>query len=92
MHHSGAGSVANDLPGAYVSGMDTSIPDGPAPSGAHDAVSVEPDLLRAAMERTGIDDPEELVSFALKLLLEPDSSADYSRRTRGANPGFDLDI
>ena len=66
--------------------------EGRAQRDATCAVIVEPDLLKAAMERTGIGDPEELVKFAVNLLLEPDPSADYSRRTRGANPGFELDV
>jgi len=44
------------------------------------------------MERTGIDDPAELVAFAIGLLLAPDPSADFARATRGSMPGFDLDI
>jgi hypothetical protein len=56
------------------------------------SVEVDCDALHLAMERTGIDDPAELVAFAVGLLLAPDPSADFARATRGSMPGFDLDI
>lgn len=56
------------------------------------SVEVDQEALHLAMERTGIDDPAELVAFALGLLLAPDPSADFARSTRGSMPGFDLDI
>nr|WP_294517144.1 hypothetical protein [uncultured Rhodopila sp.] len=56
------------------------------------SVTVDREALHLAMERTGIDDPAELVAFAVGLLLAPDPSADFARATRGSMPGFDLDI
>lgn len=55
-------------------------------------VAVDPETLKLATERTGINDPVELVKFALRLLVDADPSADFARASRGTMPGFNLDV
>jgi hypothetical protein len=54
-------------------------------------VRVDAKLLRDAAEATGIQEPGELVRFALSLLLQPDPSGDVMRAARGSMPGLELD-
>lgn len=71
---------ASSVVGAGVAG------DGNVP------VIVDRALLRLAVERTGIADAAALVEFALRLLTEPDPSAEFAEQTRGTLPDLDLDI
>nr|WP_294517137.1 hypothetical protein [uncultured Rhodopila sp.] len=83
----GVGSVEG---GAVVTRNGQEVPDVIAKKVT--SVEVDQEALHLAMERTGIDDPAELVAFAVGLLLAPDPSADFARAARGSMPGFDLDI
>lgn len=56
------------------------------------SVLADRDTLKLAMERTGIEDPAKLVDFSLRLLTEPDPSAEFAREMRGSLSGFDLDV
>ncbi len=55
-------------------------------------VKVRDDTLALAMERSGFDDPAALVEFSLRLLIEPDPSAEFARASRGSLSDFDLRI
>ena len=55
-------------------------------------VAVDREMLKLAMALTGIEDPTELVEFAMGLLTAPDPAAAFSRKSRGSLPGFDLDV
>jgi hypothetical protein len=55
-------------------------------------VAVDHETLELAMALTGIEDPTELVEFALRLLTAPDPAAAFARKSRGSLPGFDLDV
>jgi hypothetical protein len=84
------GGVCSVEGGAVVTRNGQEVPDVIAKKVT--SVEVDQETLHLAMERTGIDDPAELVAFAISLLLAPDPSADFARATRGSMPGFDLDI
>ena len=55
-------------------------------------VAVDRETLRLAVKRTGIQNPVELVEFALRLLVAADPSASFAQAMRGHLPGLDLDV
>lgn len=57
--------------------------DTPTPREEADAtVRVDHETVRRAVDLTGIEEPDELVDFALRLLVDADPSADYARGMR----------
>ena len=68
--------------------MDTMIP----PEKSVASVPVDCDTLRLAMERTGLEDPAQVVAFALRLLTQADPSAEIAQAARGSLPELHLDI
>lgn len=56
-----------------------------------ESVSVPADLLKAARERTGIEDPAELVAFALSLVAEQGSGEEAFNAALGSLPGHTLE-
>jgi hypothetical protein len=56
-------------------------------------VEVDPVILEEARERIGIDDPVELLEYALISLARPDPARDFLIKNYGAlGPDHDLDV